>query len=160
MARPSKYDWKNIRLDLEAGLPHESVHKKYDVPYDAINKHLIRNPLVVSQEANAIIKGFDEVSQQVSQLKDKRPDLTQRTLDIIQDKHPQFKQAMVALSSKLFNRMLKITDEATASDIPQLAKGMQTITDTLGITQRHANTTINNTNATQNVDNTITVKWK
>jgi len=138
MARPSKYDWVNIRLDIEAGLPHESVHKKYDVPYDAINKHLIRNPLVVSQEANAIIKGFDEVSQQVSQLKDKRPDLTQRTLDIIQDKHPQFKQAMVALSSKIFNRALKITDDASASDLVSLARGMQTVTDTLGISQRHA----------------------
>ena len=62
----------------------------------------------------------------------------QPVLDIVADKHPQFKKAMVALSSKLFNRMLKLADDAEASDINYLAKGMQTITDTLGISQRHA----------------------
>ena len=151
MARPNKYDWNNIRLDLEAGLPNEYVHKKYNVPYDAINKHLLRNPLVISQEANAVINGFDGISQQVSQLKEKSPELAQRTLDIVAEKHPQFKKAMVALSIKLFNRMLKIADEASASEIPSLAKGMQTITDTLGISQRHApKIEVNNTNAQQN----------
>ena len=138
MARPNKYDWKNIRLDLEAGLAQEYIHKKYEVPYDAINKHLKRNPLVVSQEANSIIKGFDEVSQQVSQLKDKHPDLAKRTMDIVQEKHPEFKKAMVALSSKLFNRMLQLAPNVEAKDIPALAKGMQTITDTIGVSQRHA----------------------
>ena len=58
---------------------------------------------------------------------------------------------MVALSSKLFNRMLKLADDAEASDINSLAKGMQTITDTLGISQRHApKQDINLTNAQQN----------
>ncbi|MEA2090956.1 MAG: hypothetical protein U9O83_01160 [Campylobacterota bacterium] len=149
MARPSKYDWKNIRLDLEAGLSHEYVHKKYEVPYDAINKNLKRNPLQVSQEADAVIKGFDEVSQQVSQLKDKQPELAKRTMDIVAEKHPEFKKAMVALSSKLFNRMLQLAPEAEARDIPNLAKGMQTVTDTLGVTQRHAPKTEINTQNNQ-----------
>ncbi len=161
MSRPAKYDWHNIRLDLEAGLPHEYIFKKYEVPYDAINKHLKRNPLVLSQQANNVIKGFDAISQQVSQLKETNPELAQRTLDIVQEKHPEFKKAMVALSSKLFNRMLKITDEATASEIPALAKGMQLITDTLGISQRHApKQDINLTNAQQNIDNKLEVIFR
>jgi hypothetical protein len=151
MARPSKYNWELIRLDLEAGLAQEYVHKKYEVPYDAINKHLLRNPLVVSQEANAIIKGFDEVSQQVSQLKDKHPDLAKNVMDIVIEKHPQFKKAMVALSSKIFNRALAIADTATAQDLTYLSKAMQTTTDTIGVTQRHASSAvINNANVQQN----------
>jgi hypothetical protein len=139
MARPAKYDWDNIRLDLEAGLAHEYVHKKYSVPYDAINKHLIRNPLVVNQQATSVIQGFDDISQQVNQLKDKSPQLAQRTLDIVTEKHPEFKKAMVALSSKLFNRMMQLAPDATANEIPALAKSMQTVTDTLGVSQRFSN---------------------
>ena len=142
MARPSKYNWEAIRLDLEAGLAQEYVHKKYEVPYDAINKHLLRNPLTISQEANSIIRGFDEVSQQVSQLKDKHPELAKNVMDIVIEKHPQFKKAMVALSSKIFNRALAIADTASAQDLTYLSKAMQTTTDTIGVTQRHANTNI------------------
>lgn len=138
MPRPSKYDWNNIRLDLEAGQTNEYVHKKYDVPYDALNKHLKRNPLRVSQEAKDVISGFDEVSQQVIQLADKQPELAERAIDIVKEKHPEFKQAMIHLSSKLFNRMMALSDEANASEVVSLSKGMQTVTDTLGITQRHA----------------------
>lgn len=151
MARPAKYDWDNIRLDLEAGQSHEYVRKKYNVEYDVINKHLKRNPLQINQDAKSVIKAFDEVSQSLSQVADKSPELAQNVMDIVTQKHPEFKKAMVALSSKLFNRMLKIADEATANEIPQLAKGMQTITDTLGVSQRHApKTDINLTNAQQN----------
>ena len=140
MARPSKYDWTNIRLDLEAGQSKAYVHKKYKVPYEAINKHLKRNPLQINQQAIEAIQGFDEVSQVVSQVKETNPNLADRIIDIVKEKHPEFKRAMVGLSAKLLNRMNKLADTASAGEVPQLAKGMQTVTDTLGVSQRHANT--------------------
>ncbi len=136
MARPQKYDWQKIEIDYKAGLSQAELHYKYEVPYNRLSERC--KEWEQSEHAKAIIKSFDEVSEQVTELKGSNPELVQPVLDIVTQKHPEFKKAMVALSSKLFNRMLKIADEATASDIPQLAKGMQTITDTLGVSQRHA----------------------
>ena len=147
MARPQKYPWDKIEIDYKAGLSQSELHQKYEVPYNRLSERC--KEWKQSEHAKAIIKGFDNISEVVTELKGINPELVQPVLDIVADKHPQFKKAMVALSSKLFNRMLKIADEASASEIPSLAKGMQTITDTLGISQRHASTTINNTNASQ-----------
>jgi len=148
VARPAKYDWDKIRLDYESGLSQSEIHHKHDVPYNRLSERC--KEWEQSEQAKAIIKGFGEVSEAVTELKGTNPDIAKNVLDIVKDKHPQFKQAMVALSSKIFNRALKITEDASASDLVSLAKGMQTVTDTLGISQRHAsqqiqvNTQVNN----------------
>ena len=149
MARPQKYNWTKIEIDYRAGLSQAELHHKYEVPYNRLSERC--KEWEQSEHAKAIIRGFDEVSEQVTELKGSNPELVQPVLDIVTQKHPEFKKAMVALSSKLFNRMLKLADEADANQIPALAKGMQTITDTLGVSQRHApKIDINNTNAQQN----------
>ena len=149
MARPQKYDWAKIEIDYKAGLSQSELHQKYEVPYNRLSERC--KEWEQSEHAKAIIKGFDNISEVVTELKGTNPELVQPVLDIVAEKHPQFKKAMVALSIKLFNRMLKIADEASASEIPSLAKGMQTVTDTLGISQRHApKIEVNNTNAQQN----------
>lgn len=53
-----------------------------------------------------------------------------------------------------------IEEVDNANDLKAIVDLSDKASITLGVNQRHANTTINNTNATQNVDNTITVKWK
>lgn len=141
MARPQKYDWAKIEIDYKAGLSQAELHKKYEVPYNLLSERAKK--WEQNEQAKAVIKGFDEVSEVVTELKRTNPELVQPVLDIVTQKHPEFKKAMIALSGKLFNRMLKIADEATANEIPQLAKGMQTITDTLGISQRHASNQVN-----------------
>jgi hypothetical protein len=149
MARPQKYPWDKIEIDYKAGLSQSELHNKYEVPYNRLSERC--KEWEQSELAKSVIKGFDDISEQVTELKGTSPELVQPVLDIVSDKHPQFKKAMVALSSKLFNRMLKLADDAEASDINSLAKGMQTITDTLGISQRHApKQDINLTNAQQN----------
>jgi hypothetical protein len=153
MARPPKYNWDKIKLDYESGLSQAEIHHKHEVPYNRLSERV--KEWTVSEQARAVIKGFDEVSEVITELKGTNPDLARNVIDIVADKHPQFKKAMVALSSKLFNRMLSIADNATASEIPQIAKGMQIVTDTLGVSQRHASTTINNTNAVQNEAPTV-----
>lgn len=136
MSRPAKYDWEKIRLDYESGLTQAQIRLKHNVPYNRLSERA--KDWEASEQAKAVIKGFDEVSEAITELKGTSPALAQNVLDIVQQKHPEFKRAMVALSSKLFDRMLKIADTATALEIPQLAKGMQTVTDTLGVSQRHA----------------------
>ena len=136
MARPQKYPWDKIEIDYKSGLSQSELHNKYEVPYNRLSERC--KEWEQSELAKSVIKGFDYISEQVTELKGTSPELVQPVLDIVADKHPQFKKAMVALSSKLFNRMLKLADDANASDITSLAKGMQTITDTIGISQRHA----------------------
>ena len=153
MARPQKYPWDKIEIDYKAGLSQSELHNKYEVPYNRLSERC--KEWEQSELAKSVIKGFDDISEQVTELKGTSPELVQPVLDIVSDKHPQFKKAMVALSSKLFNRMLKLADDAEASDINSLAKGMQTITDTLGISQRHApKSDVNLVNAQQNNENT------
>lgn len=157
MSRPAKYDWEKIRLDYESGLTQAQIRLKHNVPYNRLSERA--KDWEASEQAKAVIKGFDEVSEAITELKGSNPDLAKNVLDIVQQKHPEFKRAMVALSSKLFNRMMKIADTATAMEIPQLAKGMQTVTDTLGVSQRHApKSDVNLVNANQTNIEEITFK--
>lgn len=153
MARPPKYDWDKIKIDYECGLTQAQIRMKHEVPYNRLSERC--KNWQVSEQAKSVIKGFDEVSEVLVELKEKHPDLAKNTLDIVQQKHPEFKKAMVALSSKLFNRMLKIANEATASEIHSLAKGMQTITDTLGVSQRHAAKSDVNVNTQMNTQTNV-----
>lgn len=150
MARPAKYNWDKIKIDYESGLSQSEIHHKHEVPYNRLSERC--KEWQQSEQAKAIIKGFDEVTEAVTELKDKHPDLAKNVMDIVIEKHPQFKKAMVALSSKIFNRALAIADTATAQDLTYLSKAMQTTTDTIGVTQRHASSAvINNANVQQEV---------
>lgn len=137
MARPAKYNWEKIRIDFESGLTPAEIHKKHDVPYNRLSEQMKK--WEVSEQARFAIKGFDEVSEVITELKGTNPALAQNVIDIITQKNPEFKKAMATLSGKLFTRMIELSNTATASDVQQIAKGMQTVTDTLGISQRHAN---------------------
>jgi len=87
MARPPKYDWKSIRLDLESGMTHEYVHKKHKVPYDTLNRHLKRNPIEVNQAAKGAINDLDKVSQVICQVEEKRPDIAKNIVDIAAERN-------------------------------------------------------------------------
>ena len=144
-------DWKPILADYQTGqFSITKLAEKYEVSKSTLSLKVKDIDANITEQAKATIEGFDKSIEQLSNIQIEHPIIAEKIVDIITDKHPQFKKAMVALSSKLFNRMLKLADDATANEVPQLAKGMQTITDTLGVSQRHANTTINNTNAQQN----------
>ena len=136
MARPQKYNWDKIKIDYESGLSQSEIHHKHEVPYNRLSERC--KEWQQSEQAKAIIKGFDEVTEAVTELKGSNPELAKNVMDIVVDKHPQFKKAMVALSSKIFNRALVIADTANAQDLTHLSKAMQTTTDTLGVTQRFA----------------------
>ena len=158
MARPAKYDWEKIRIDFESGLTPAEIHKKHEVPYNRLSERM--KEWEVSEQAKSVIKGFDEVSEAITELKGTNPALAQNVIDIVTQKHPEFKRAMIALSSKLFNRMFKLADTAGASEIPHLTRGMQTIADTIGVSQRHApkgelniqNNTAVQTNISKSID--------
>jgi hypothetical protein len=131
------YDWDAVKIDYESGLTKAQLHKKHDVPYNRLSDHAKKwhRP----KEVDAILNGFDAAADTLAQLKETNPKLAKNLINIITDKHPEFKKAMVALSAKLFTRMIDLAPIATAAEIPAIAKGMQIVTDTLGITSRHGN---------------------
>lgn len=145
-------NWTPILADYQTGqFSITKLAEKYEVSKSTLSVKVKELDLSMTEQAKQVIKGFDNSIEQLSNIKNEHPEIAEKIIDIVIDKHPQFKKAMVALSSKLFNRMLKIADDATANEIPSLAKGMQTITDTLGISQRHApKSDVNLTNALQN----------
>ncbi len=139
-----KIDWTPILADYQTGqYSLNQLSKKHNVSKGALSYRLKEIDTSLIEQSNAVIKGFDDSIEQLEQLRLNNPQVAEKVIDIVTQKHPEFKKAMIALSGKLFNRMLKIADEATANEIPQLAKGMQTITDTLGISQRHASNQVN-----------------
>ena len=132
-------DWTPILADYQTGQYSISkLAEKHGVSKSTLSERVKDLDRTVQDKAKAVVQSFDDSIEQLIELRTEQPIVAQKVVDVVTQKHPEFKKAMVALSSKLFNRMLKIADEATASDIPQLAKGMQTITDTLGVSQRHA----------------------
>ena len=147
-----KIDWDPILAEYQTGqYSLNKLAEKHNVSKGALSYKLKEVDKSLIEQSNTVIKGFDDSIEQLEQLRLNNPQVAEKVIDIVTQKHPEFKKAMVALSGKLFNRMLKIADEATANEIPQLAKGMQTITDTLGISQRHApKQDINLTNVQQN----------
>ena len=139
-----KIDWTPILADYQTGqYSLNKLAEKHNVSKGALSYKLKEVDKSLIEQSNTVIKGFDDSIEQLEQLRLNNPQVAERVIDIVTQKHPEFKKAMIALSGKLFNRMLKIADEATANEIPQLAKGMQTITDTLGISQRHASNQVN-----------------
>ena len=150
-----KIDWDPILAEYQTGQCSISkLAKKYEVSKSTLSMKVKELDDEVTERAKSVIRGFEDSIEQLSNMKAEHPAVAEKIVDIVTQKHPEFKKAMVALSSKLFNRMLKIADEATANEIPQLAKGMQTITDTLGISQRHASNQVNvqtNTNISPQV---------
>lgn len=137
-------DWKPILADYQTGQYSISkLAEKHGVSKSTLSERVKDLDRTVRDRAEAVVKSFDDSIEQLIELRTEQPIVAQKVVDIVTQKHPEFKKAMIALSSKLFNRMLKIADEATANEIPQLAKGMQTITDTLGISQRHASNQVN-----------------
>lgn len=132
-------DWTPILADYQTGQYSISkLAEKHGVSKSTLSERVKDLDRTVQDKAKAVVQSFDDSIEQLIELRTEQPIVAQKVVDVVTQKHPEFKKAMVALSSKLFNRMLKIADEASASDIPQLAKGMQTITDTLGVSQRHA----------------------
>lgn len=153
-------DWNPIIADYQTGqYSITKLAQKYEVSKSTLSVKVKELDGEITEQAKAVIQGFDDSIEQLSNIRNEHPEIAEKIVDIVTQKHPEFKKAMVSLSAKLFNRMMKIADEATATEIPRLAKGMQTITDTLGVSQRHApKIEVANTNAQQNSETTITFK--
>ncbi|MDR0579771.1 MAG: hypothetical protein LBG21_04130 [Campylobacteraceae bacterium] len=157
MARPQKYDWEKIKIDYQSGLSKADIHKKHDIPYTTLNDYLKRQGCKweVSKQAKNTTKAIIGVSEAVSELNNENPALAKavidNAMDIVNKNIPEFKKAMVVIFSKLSQRCIELAPNATASEILTLAKAAQTITDTLNISQRHANSQINIQNNQQNI---------
>lgn len=147
-----KIDWTPIMADYQTGQYSISfLAKKYEVSKSTLSVRVKALDNEINEQSKAVIAGFESSIEQLSNIATEHPKVAEKIVDIINDKHPEFKKAMVSLSGKLFRRMLELAPDSTAGEVPQLAKGMQTITDTLGISQRHAK------QADVNIQNNISV---
>ena len=143
---------------MEVGQPHEYIHKKYGVPYDAINKHLKRNPLEVNQQAESIVRGLDEVSQVICQVADKRPDLVEAATDIAieRNSHIEFFTKSILRNQSIANK--KINENSDLGDLETHSRLTNRNKD--GVLGKEPSSVINNANIQQNIEHTsVTIKF-
>ena len=155
-------DWKPILTEYQTGQYSISkLAEKHEVSKSTLSQKVKELDNSVTEQAKAVISSFDNSIEQLSNIATEHPNIANKIVDIVTDKHPQFKKAMVALSSKIFNRALVIADTANAQDLTHLSKAMQTTTDTLGVTQRHSTSQVN-VNTQTNVQNNIpiSIEWE
>lgn len=93
----------------------------------------------------------DEVShrERVTALADANPEVANTLMEMVNEVAPDFVSKVALFSSELVDksRTLLKGEYIDASDIANLAKAIQTVTDTVGVTQRHASAAqINNNN--------------
>jgi len=148
MARPTKHEWNKIKLDYECGLSKAEIHKKYDIPYSTLSEYIKNNKWTVSEQTKTIIKGISEVSVVISELKNENPELAKNAIELAVDeisKHiPQYRKMISVIFSNMLDKTSELVGQAkTPKDLLDLAKAIQTQTDTIGISQRHANQQIN-----------------
>jgi len=150
MGRKSKYDWDDIRLDISLGMSQADVVVKHKVPFSTLSTHLRSKPVIPNLKAKSAIAGFEVATSEIAEVIEGNKAVAEKVIDILESKHPQFKKQLATLTSNLLTRANQLIKDSDAQGISHLAKGIQTATDTVGITQRHAPRASTTMNVQQN----------
>ena len=179
MARPSKYNWKEIKKHYEAGKTQAEIVLEFECPKSSLSERIKKEGWTQNEQVKSYIKGSVEVSElkanlieqdsRVVEIADKMVDDEIRRRGLIFDATEKIIQA----SSKLLQKNSKqvvikvkeyskaggssesldtIEQELDPQDLKNLAETVDKASITLGVNQRHANSqvTVNNSNAQQN----------
>jgi len=151
MARPPKHPWDEIRAKYETGqFDQAGLIKQYGVDSGALSRKIKKDGWVVNQKAIQAIRGFDEVNQNLSDLSDK-PLLHEATLEEMSKLDPTLMQLVFDANKAVMTQAKDTAGNVFGADLNATAKAVQTCSDSLGITQRHAPRAETNVNVQNNV---------
>lgn len=165
MARPSKYDWEDIRKHYEAGYTQPEILAKFKCPKSSLSEKVKKENWAVSELAVSLNDGLLEVSEQKSSLtkqdirlseivEDKAQseirrrglifDATERIINLASGMVEK-NSKQVAMKVKEYSKengsteSLDVVDvELDSSDLKNLVETVDKASVTLGINQRHA----------------------
>lgn len=134
-----RIDWSPVLTEYQTGqFSISALAKKYNISKSTLSVKIKAMGNNQTEQAKEAVETFDRATEQILHISNEQPELAQKVIEIVQDKHPHFKKAMETLSSAILKRGLEMVPKADANDLKSLSKAMQTTTDTLGVSQRHA----------------------
>lgn len=174
MARPTKYNWEDIKKHYEAGMSQAEIVLNFECPKSSLSERINKEGWVQNEQVKAYIKGSIEVNEQKSNLIEQDVRIVE-IADSIVDEHSRRRNLVFNATELLVKRATtmikenKTTDkisvragiqqieprELDSSDLKNLADTIDKASITLGVNQRHSNSQVNiqNTNAVQTNNN-------
>lgn len=139
MARPLKYDWKEIRRHFESGLTQPELVRRFKCPKSSLSEKIKEEKWIISELAKSVVMGKIEVSERISELSELNPELNRVAMTIGDEKSKDL--SYVKNASKFFlSRAIKKVEEEDHS-MDDLFKGAKIATEcgmNLGVIDRHA----------------------
>lgn len=171
MARPTKYNWEDIKKHYEAGMSQSEIVLNFECPKSSLSEKINKEGWTQNEQVKAYIKGSIEVNEQKANLIEQDVRIVE-IADSIVDEHSRRRNLVFNATELLVKRATtmikenKTTDkisvgagiqqieprELDSSDLKNLADTIDKASLTMGVNQRHSNSQVNiqNTNATQN----------
>ena len=170
MARPSKYNWKDIRKHYEAGMSQSEIVLQFECPKSSLSEKISKEGWTQSELIKSYIKGSIEVNEQKANIIEQDVRLVEIADNIIEEQSRR-RNLVFNASEKLLVKATQMIDknqtvdkinvgtgiqqieprELDSSDLKNLADTIDKASITLGVNQRHSNSQvqINNSNAVQ-----------
>jgi len=162
MARPSKYNWKDIKKHYEIGMSQKDIILEFGCPKSSLSERVKKENWVVNELANSYIKGSIEVNEQ-------KANLTEQDVRIVEIADKAIMEEtrrrglifnMTELNLEKLNNHLKEDKKLEkinvgdgvqkfeevalgTSDYKNAQDTIDKASITLGVNQRHANSQIN-----------------
>ena len=179
MARPSKYDWNEIKQAYECGKTVDELVSKYGVTKKTLQNRISNELWEVMGNIKADIKGVSDslgkITGTIAQNPQKAHIIAEDVIESINKLSEKIDAKKLINGATMINltRTIEYLQNNTKLEKIGVGAGMQQLTQvglasddfrqcqdtidkasiTLGVNQRHATTNINNTNAQQNIDN-------
>lgn len=152
MARPSKYNWDEIRQAYESGATIDYLVKKYDVLKKTLENKISSKKWEVMGEVNSVINDIAEGYGRVSGLKEKFPEKAPIIDDLIEErtKHLTYINNLTLKNLSVMGK--KINEDISIFEHKAVQETIDKGAVSLGVADRFApKNEINNTNAQQNI---------
>ena len=174
MARPTKYNWEDIKKHYEAGMSQAEIVLNFECPKSSLSEKINKEGWTQNEQVKAYIKGSIEVTEQKANLIEQDVRIVE-IADTIVDEQLRRRNLVFNATELLVKRATtmikenKTTDkisvgagiqqleprELDSSDLKNLADTIDKASLTMGVNQRHSNSQVNiqNTNAVQTNNN-------
>ena len=178
MARPSKYDWRDIRKHYEAGMSQSEIVLQFECPKSSLSEKIKQEKWTQSELVKSYIKGSVEVNEQKANIIEQDVRLVEIADNIIEEQSRRrnlifnVTEKIVKNIDKAVSQKIDILDDKgkviRQEDLLLDSKSAKEYIDavdkasiTLGVNQRHSNSQINiNNENNQATQNNIAIDWE
>lgn len=138
MARPSKYDWADIKKHYEAGMSQPEIVVEFKCPKSSLSERVKKEGWTVNELAVSTVKGKIEVSEQVNELNKHDVRLTE-IVDKIVDRKTRHTDLVYRIQEKALGKADTMLDQIdTPNDLKTIVEAVDKAAITLKVADRHA----------------------